>query len=605
MVLIGSERKMDELAESGQEYSDNRHPRAALPHWTAYLRRLGDEVKKASRAKNMRRALVKNVTVEDTQPVPARHPIGDRRTRVRRRQSTSGKSMFSLGGWQYYFVAKLVLYGMALIAFHPLANLAFAAFLLWKVSSRRLSMLGNWASPPLGFALLYYDSWLPPIQHLFAQASALSHFNGAYLLELLARFVSWPALAALLLAALACRLLSRWLHVGALLLVGMVLVGLAQGVSRWNAREPTNLDQEVQQFFAQEAGRSVTFEKPLSGELPFDVIFIHVCSLSWDDVQAVGLAQHPLWKQFDILLTQFNSAASYSGPAALHLLRANCGQPEHGKMYVQTAEKCYLMSSLQRSGFEPELALNHDGKFDDFIGQLKTHGHLDAAALPLDGLEVAQRAFDDAPIYDDLSVLERWLDRRQQSGSARVALYYNTVSMHDGNHLPDTHSAQNTLASYKGRLSHFLDETAIFMQKLQRSGHRAVVVLVPEHGGAVRGDALQIEGLRELPTPAITLVPVGIKVVGGNLAHAENTLKVEQPTSYLAISHIIAQMLERSPFAGQSFNASEYIENLPTTRFVAQNEKTLMMESRHQYFFTHGADGWQNYSEFNAPGAPR
>jgi len=572
----------------------------SLPYWSAYLRRLGEEVKRASRTRNLKRALLKNASLEDTQSHPVRCPIGDRRTRLRSRRRTPAESRFSLGGWQYYFVAKLVLYGMALIAFHPLANLAFAAFLLWRGASPRLGRLQNIAAMPMALALLYYDSWLPPIQRLIFQASALSQFNGAYLLELLARFASWSALAALLIATLVCRLVSRWLHLGALLIVGMALVGVAQGVARWNAGEPTNLDQGVAQFFTQEADRSVKFEQPLSGEVPFDVIFIHVCSLSWDDVEAVGLAQHPLWKQFDILLTRFNSAASYSGPAALHLLRANCGQPEHGRMYVSAAEKCYLMSSLQRSGFEPELALNHDGQFDDFIGQIRTHGHLNAAPLSLDGLEVAQRAFDGTPVYDDLSVLDRWLDKRRQSDYKRVALYYNTVTMHDGNYLPGAHSSQNTQDIYKGRLRLFLDETAAFMQKLQQSGHRAVVVFVPEHGAAVRGDAMQIAGLRELPTPAITLVPVGIKVVGEDIARAEKTLRVDQPTSYLAISHIIAQMLDFSPFAGRSFKASEYIENLPTTRFVAQNEKTVMMESNQQYFFTHGTDGWQNYSEFNA-----
>ena len=46
------------------------------------------------------------------------------------------------------------------------------------------------------------------------------------------------------------------------------------------------------------------------------------------------------------------------------------------------------------------------------------------------------------------------------------------------------------------------------MGELEASGRRAVVVLVPEHGAALRGDSAQIAGLREIPTPAITLVPV-------------------------------------------------------------------------------------------------
>ncbi len=32
---------------------------------------------------------------------------------------------------------------------------------------------------------------------------------------------------------------------------------------------------------------------------------------------------HPLWKHFDIVFKNFNSATSYSGPAAVRLLRAS------------------------------------------------------------------------------------------------------------------------------------------------------------------------------------------------------------------------------------------------------------------------------------------
>ncbi len=58
---------------------------------------------------------------------------------------------------------------------------------------------------------------------------------------------------------------------------------------------------------------------------PFDVLIINICSLSWSDIEAVGLMDHPLWKHFDLLFKNFNSATSYSGPAAARLLRASCG----------------------------------------------------------------------------------------------------------------------------------------------------------------------------------------------------------------------------------------------------------------------------------------
>ncbi len=174
--------------------------------------------------------------------------------------------------------------------------------------------------------------------------------------------------------------------------------------------------------------------------------------------------------------------------------------------------------------------------------------------LPLNGITVAQHGFDDSPIYDDFSVLTRWLDNRQKSNSARVALFYNTISLHDGNHLTGPNSNLNSLDSYKIRLTKLLDDLEKFMQSLEKSGRRAVVAMVPEHGAAVRGDKMQIAGLREIPSPAITLVPVGIKVIGDNLQREGDTLMIDDTTSYLAVSHIVARMLEKSPFAKNSFS---------------------------------------------------
>jgi hypothetical protein len=64
---------------------------------------------------------------------------------------------------------------------------------------------------------------------------------------------------------------------------------------------------------------------------------INICSLSWADVDAAGLMSHPLWSHFDIQFKDFNSATSYSGPAAIRLLRASCGQTSHKTCISQPA----------------------------------------------------------------------------------------------------------------------------------------------------------------------------------------------------------------------------------------------------------------------------
>jgi len=519
---------------------------------------------------------------------------------------------YSMRGWEFYFLAKLGLYSFGLIGFHAWENLLFGIFVIWSLPSRIWRRVKVVITAVLAVTMLYYDSWLPPVTRLFKQASSLSGFSLPYLFELIGRFLNLSVVVWLAAVLLVGWLASRWMRMGTLLIAVIAILAIAQsplrhvfdymlnGGDQASASEVAKMDRHMQDFFEHEAQRSVVFSAPRNDAVPFDVIFLHVCSLSWDDVRAVGLEDHPLWKRFDILFTQFNSAASYSGPAAIHLLRATCGQQEHGKMYQPVPEKCYLMNSLLRSGFESNVALNHDGKFDDFLDQVQTHGRLIVPALSQDGTKIAQYAFDGSPVYDDLSMLNRWLESRKQSTNARVALYYNTVSLHDGNHLSGKAAISNSLDTYKLRLSTLLDEIESFMDELEKSGSRAVVVMIPEHGAAVHGDKQQIAGLREIPTPAISLVPVGIKVVGRSARREGNALSIDSPVSYLAMSHVVSRMLEMSPFDRPSFDPSDYITDLPTTRFVSQNEKMTVAEYNDRYYLSRDGSKWEDYTEFNS-----
>ncbi|MDP1594247.1 MAG: cellulose biosynthesis protein BcsG [Gallionella sp.] len=519
----------------------------------------------------------------------------------------------SLGIWGYYFAVKLALFWMDLIPFHPLENLALALFILFSNRSLFLYRIKNTLIFVAALALLYYDTWLPPIGNVVSPASSLSDFKLIYLVELISRFISLPVIAILLIVCLSYWIASYRLRVGTLVIACLTALYLFEHpVPMLVAEQAPSLQQDTaaylptpdiskveQTFFDNEAQRSIWLPIPQADAVPFDVIFIQVCSLSWDDLRYVGLDQHPLWQRFDMLMTKFNSAASYSGPAAIRLLRATCGQPKHTSMYIATDDNCYLMDNLRNSGFETNLALNHNGRFDDFLGAVKAHGRLTAAPTTLNGLDVTQRAFDGAPVYDDLEVLNRWLETRQKSSSSRVALFYNTVSLHDGNQLRGTESISDTTKTYQKRMRTFLDEMEQFMQSLENSGKRAVVVMVPEHGGAVRGDSRQISGLREIPTPAITLVPVGIKVIGGNTQRKGDTLLLDQPTSYLAISHIVARMLENSPFTSDTFAPSDYVADLPSTQFVAQSQSATVIEVNDQLHLRHGSSNWEKYSERN------
>jgi len=511
----------------------------------------------------------------------------------------------------------------------------------------------------LAVALLYYDSWLPSIGRVLSQASLVSGFSMPYLIELAGRFISLPIIAMLVAGLAAYWLVSRWVRLDAIIIsvmAAMTMVAFfkspapreveqkkyfAQFEESEQPAQPTqpsltakpaqpiqpaqtiqsmrptqtaqnneqpasndapnaipDMNKELQNFFAQEAKRSISFHVPKSGATPFDIIFIHVCSLSWDDVRAVGLEHHALWRRFDILLTRFNTVSAYSGPAAIRMLRATCGQTLHTSLYSPAPENCYLMNNLKRSGFEPGLAMNHDGHFDDFLQTVQKQGLLNVPLMPFNGVAITQHAFDSSPVYDDLSTLTRWLENRKKSNSQRVALFYNTASLHDGNHLTGANSKLNSKETYKMRLAKLLDDLEKFMQNLEASGIRAVVAMVPEHGAAMRGDKMQISGLREIPTPSITLVPVGIKIIGADFQRAENTMQIDKPTSYLSLSHIVARLLEKSPYTKKTFSPSDYVDDLPTTPFVSQNEEVIMAGHKQRYYLRQDASEWLDYTDF-------
>ncbi len=62
---------------------------------------------------------------------------------------------------------------------------------------------------------------------------------------------------------------------------------------------------------------------------------------------------HPLWKHFDIVFKNFNSATSYSGPAAVRLLRASCGQLSHTNLYQPSGADCYLFENPGEARLQP------------------------------------------------------------------------------------------------------------------------------------------------------------------------------------------------------------------------------------------------------------
>lgn len=516
-----------------------------------------------------------------------------------------------LGGWNLYFLAKFLLVALGMLDFQALSNLLFAAFLLVPLPARWLRIARQLAAVPIGIALFYQDTWLPPFSRLLAQPGVFD-FSWDYLLELLGRFINWNLLGALALLLVGYLYLRHWLRLSTLSLLGLAWLavgglpalgfsaGQAPGAAAASPAEQAQatavadnatLDSWLERFFASERERVTAFPAMKADEQPFDLLVINICSLAWDDLSAVGLRDNPLFSRLDVVFDQFNSATSYSGPAAIRVLRASCGQASHAGLYQPAPEQCLLFQNLARLGFQSNTLLNHSGRFDNFIGDI-TQQHMPQPGLRSTDFPRALVGFDGSPIASDLEVLRRWWGQRQGASAEHVSLFYNSISLHDGNRIV-TADGGTRVADYATRATRLFGELGSFLDELERSGRRVVVAIVPEHGAALHGDRMQLAGMREIPTPSITHVPVGLKFIGMGQPARSEPLHVSAPTSYLALSELISRV-----YAGlgqqQVLDVPSLLSDLPTTEPVAETAGAQVLNYQGRaYMRLQGQPDWQ------------
>ncbi|WEK28045.1 MAG: cellulose biosynthesis protein BcsG [Candidatus Pseudomonas phytovorans] len=520
-----------------------------------------------------------------------------------------------LGGWNLYFLAKFLLVALGLLDFQALPNLLFAAFLLVPMPGRWLRVARQLVAVPIGVALFYQDTWFPPFSRLLAQPGVLD-FSLDYLLELLGRFINWNLLGALALLLVSYLYMRHWLRLSTLSLVGLAWLAVGGLPSlAVNAGQPSTnvaaspgkpvqaaaladnatLDSWMERFFASERQRVTAFPAINADEQPFDLLVINICSLAWDDLSAAGLRDNPLLSRLDVIFDQFNSATSYSGPAAIRVLRASCGQSSHTGLYQSAPEQCLLFQNLAKLGFQSNTLLNHSGQFDNFIGDI-TQQHMPQPGLRNTDFPRALVGFDGSPIASDLDVLRRWWGQRTGSGAEHVSLFYNSISLHDGNRIV-TADGGTRVADYATRATRLFGELGTFLDELERSGRRVVVAIVPEHGAALHGDRMQLSGMREIPTPSITHVPVGLKFIGMGQPARSEPLRVSAPTSYLALSELVSRV-----YAGlgqqQSLDVPGLLTDLPTTEQVAQTSGAEVVNYQGRaYMRLQGQPDWQPIPE--------
>ncbi|MBI5594554.1 MAG: cellulose biosynthesis protein BcsG [Elusimicrobia bacterium] len=480
--------------------------------------------------------------------------------------------------WNVYVLGKLLLQVLGYMRVDPLPELAAFALMFGLT---RPELARAWARAALGAggtllagALFWHASFLPAPEDTlpFVLDPALRPDKAYFMSFLKGVLKPWQAAAGLGLLWAAFHLPKRRtvdLTVPAFALLAVFAVLQPRPDAR-------RLDAERDAFYAAEAARRVDIPEPA---VDFDIVFVHVCSLSWDDLWSTGMQRDPFFERFDALLTRFNSVSSYSEQSAIRLLRAVCGQARFDTLFTEGAPECSLLAELERAGYAVLDAQNHNGQFQDWTGKITRWGR---AKPPLDvsDLQAVKLNFNGSAINGDYDVLERLWKGRLATGARRAALYYNTVSLHTGARPVGDRRSWRKDRTERFRLStrQLFEELTRFFALLEGSGRNVVVVFVPEHGGAVRGSQLLVPGMRDLPMPAITLVPVGVKLIGpGRPARRGGPVLVTGPTSYLALAHILARFAAAPPFGKAPAPPEGALSGVPETRLVAEGKKMVAL----------------------------
>lgn len=152
------------------------------------------------------------------------------------------------------------------------------------------------------------------------------------------------------------------------------------------------------------------------------------------------------------------------------------------------------------------------------------------------------------------------------------------------------------VADYKPRAQKLFDQLDTFLTQLEKSNRKIMVVVVPEHGAALVGDKMQMSGLRDIPSPSITHVPVGIKFIGMK-APQPTEIVVDQPSSYLALSELVARSVDGKLFTEASVNWQDLLKGLPQTAPVSENDNAIVIQYQGKPYIRLNGGDWVPYPQ--------
>ncbi|MBM6927932.1 cellulose biosynthesis protein BcsG [Parasutterella secunda] len=532
-------------------------------------------------------------------------------------------SFTGLGLWNVYFIAKFALAHYEYLTLNFLYNGLLLLFILLPLKNRFLCIARTVVALIAAVALLYSESWLPGPDSIISNAQNIAGFSAMYVAQLIVDFVNVKMVIWGIVIVLAYLLIKNWVRLTVFTLGYFICLVLQPYYVAWTTKpaveqnvevvaqnKPSQPQQETNAdpsaitsetidkwytaFLDYEKGRRAEFPQGLSAnDTPFEIILMNICSLSNDDLLASDLMNHPVLSEFNIRFDHFNSATSYSGPATLRLLNAVCGQVNHDSLYDGRRPECEIMNRLDQLGYRQHLYLDHRGQYDNYLQTLRDKAGLMAPLESTAKYPVRYMAFDDEEIADDLAVLRDWQRKtsRDKETKRHVTLF-NFIALHDGNRLP-RHSRWE---EFKPRAIRFLNDLQTFMHELERSGRKVMLIVVPEHGAAVRGDRIQAPRLRDIPSMRITEVPLMVKFFGIKNMPAE-PIHVTGPTSYLAMSTLIGRVLSLNYFGadGGSVPLEELVRDLPETNPVSENGQSVVLTYRGNDYIRQKGGEWRPY----------
>lgn len=532
-------------------------------------------------------------------------------------ENGAGPRFTGLGVWNVYFIIAFALAAFGYIELNLLGNALLMAWLLLPVGPKWLRILRGTLGVAAAAVLLYSESWLPGVDSILANKGGIAGFSLLYMAEFALDFINVKMVGWGLLVFLGCFLVRRYVRVTFFTIVyflGAVTMPWVQSIlperapvvtadaggqtneaaapAKTGKADAKAVGEWYDAFLAYEHDRRARFPNGLSEkDTPFDILLLSICSVSNDDLAVSQLDQHPLFKEFNIRFDSFNAATAYSGPALLRLLNGACGQPSHSELYGERRPECEIMTRLGTLGYSQRLLMDHSGEYDNFLQSMRDKAGVTAT---LDNAKYPTRymGFDDEEIADSLAVLRHWQRTQVKSKAGRTATLINFIALHDGNRLPGRGRAE----PFKPRAQEMFDNIRTFLRELERSGRKTMVVIVPEHGAAVRGDKIQVPRLRDIPTMRISRVPVMVKFVGLK-GMPNEPIHVTGNTSYLALTSLIGKTLETDYFSkdGGTVPLEQLVHDLPQTNPVSENGTVQTLEYQGREYFRQNGGEWKPY----------